>query len=339
MTEELRKRFGELLKYAKHVAELTNRTMEEVVKGEPRYLYEAAMHLIRAGGKRLRPLATVLAGRMYGLPEELGVKAGAAVEILHNFTLIHDDIIDRDNLRRGVPTVHVLWGTDVAIIAGDLLFAKAFEALGKLVKHIPSDRVVEALNKLSWASATIAEGQALEFDMVKRDNVTLDEYITMVYKKTGALFEASLLIGAILAGAPQEELEKLSRYARGIGIAFQIQDDILGLTSTEEELGKPVYNDIREGKKTILVIYALKRLSPEERSKLLNTLGKKDATREELEEAANLIKKTGAVEYARKEARKYFEDALSALRSTKPVDEGARKLLEDLGQYVILRGK
>ncbi len=339
MTEELRERFGGLLKYAKHVAELTNRTIEEIVKGEPQYLYEAAMHLIRAGGKRLRPLATVLAGRMYGLSEELGVKAGAAVEILHNFTLIHDDIIDRDNLRRGVPTVHVLWGTDVAIIAGDLLFAKAFEALGKLAERVPPDRVVEALNKLSWASTTIAEGQALEFDMVKRDNVTLDEYITMVYKKTGALFEASLLIGAILAGAPQEELEKLSRYARGIGIAFQIQDDILGLTSTEEKLGKPVYNDIREGKKTILVIYALKHLSPEERSKLLSTLGKKDATREELEEAANLIKKTGAVEYAREEAKKYFEDALSALRSTKPVDEEARKLLEDLGQYVILRGK
>ncbi len=339
MTEELRERFGGLLKYAKYIAELTNRTIEEIVKGEPQYLYEAAMHLIRAGGKRLRPLATVLAGRMYGLPEELGVKAGAAVEILHNFTLIHDDIIDRDNLRRGVPTVHVLWGTDVAIIAGDLLFAKAFEALGKLAERVPPDRVVEALNKLSWASTTIAEGQALEFDMVKRDNVTLDEYVTMVYKKTGALFEASLLIGAILAGAPQEELEKLSRYARGIGIAFQIQDDILGLTSTEEKLGKPVYSDIREGKKTILVIYALKHLSPEERSKLLGTLGKKDATREELEEAANLIKKTGAVEYAREEARKYFEDALSALRNTKPVDEEARKLLEDLGQYVILRGK
>jgi len=339
LTEELREGFEELLRYAKHVAGLTNKTIEEIVKGEPHYLYEAAMHLIKAGGKRLRPLATVLAGRMYGLPEELGVKAGAAVEILHNFTLIHDDIIDRDDLRRGVPTVHVVWGTDVAIIAGDLLFAKAFEALGRLAERVPPGRVVEAFNRLSWASITIAEGQALEFDMVKRDDVTLDEYITMVYKKTGALFEASLLIGAVLAGAPRDELEKLSRYARGIGIAFQIQDDILGLTSTEEKLGKPVYNDIREGKKTILVIYALKHLNPEERRKLLNTLGKKDASREELEEAANLIKKTGAVEYARKEAKKYFEDALSALRGTKPVDEEARKLLEDLGRYVILRGK
>ena len=331
--------FERLLEYARHVARLTDEVIYSVVKGEPKELYDAATHLIKAGGKRLRPLATVLAGRMYGLPEALGVKAGASVEILHNFTLIHDDIIDNDSIRRGVPTVHVKWGTPMAIVAGDLLFSKAFELLSSLASDVKPALIVKAVQKLAWASTTIAEGQAMEFDFQNRNDVSVDEYVTMVYKKTGALFEASLVIGAALAGAPDEELAKLAAYAKNVGIAFQIQDDILGLTSTEEVLGKPVYSDIREGKRTILVIYALSRLSGREREELLKALGNKNASREELRRAAQLIIGCGALEYARQKAEEYLKKGLEALESTNAVDSEAKELLKDLALYVVKRRK
>lgn len=329
--------FKELLDYAKIIASKVNKVIEEIVQGEPKQLYEASLHLIKAGGKRLRPLATVLAGRMYGLPEDLGVRAGASVEILHNFTLVHDDIMDEDQLRRGVPTVHVVYGTNLAIITGDLLFAKAYEALGRLEGEVRPDLLVKAFKELTWGAVTVAEGQALDMDFENRTDVTLDEYIKMIYMKTAALFKSSLIIGATLAGAPEEELEKLSKYASGIGIAFQIRDDILGLIGDEKVLGKPVYSDLREGKKTILVIYALERLSEGDRNYLLSVLGKRDATREELERAAELIKSTGAVEYADELSERYIRDGLSALESTKPVDEGAKELLRKLALYITAR--
>ncbi len=329
--------FKDLLDYAKAIASKVNKVIEEVVQGEPKQLYEAALHLIKAGGKRLRPLATVLAGRMYGLPENLGVRAGASVEILHNFTLVHDDIIDEDQFRRGVPTVHVVYGTDVAIITGDLLFAKAFEALGRLEGEVRPDLLIKAYKELTWGAVTVAEGQILDMEFENRTDVTLDEYIKMIYMKTAALFKSSLIIGATLAGAPEEELEKLSKYASGIGIAFQIRDDILGLVGDEKVLGKPVYSDLREGKKTILVIYALERLSEGDRNYLLSVLGKRDATREELEKAAELIKSTGAVEYADELSERYIRDGLSALESTKPIDEEAKELLRKLALYITAR--
>ncbi len=331
--------FEHLLRYARHIAKLTDEVIYSVVKGEPKDLYDAAAHLIRAGGKRLRPLATVLAGRMYGLPEDIGVKAGASVEILHNFTLVHDDIIDNDSIRRGVPTVHVKWGVPMAIVAGDLLFSKAFELLSNLANDVKTELVVKALRKLAWASTTIAEGQAMEFDFQGRYDVSVEEYVTMVYKKTGALFEASLAIGAILADASDEELAKLASYARNVGIAFQIQDDILGLTSTEEILGKPVYSDIREGKRTILVIHALSNLSEREKAELLKALGNKNASRDELRRAAQLIIKCGALDYAHRKAEEYLMKGLKALDSVNAVDEEAKELLRDLALYVVKRRK
>ena len=330
--------FEELLKYAKHVAEGVNEVIAELVRGEPSELYEASMHLIRAGGKRLRPLALTLAGRMYGLSESLGIRAGASVEVLHNFTLIHDDIMDKDRLRRGVPTVHTIYGTEKAIIAGDLLFAKAFEALTALVNYgVSPGRIVSAVKELSWASVTVAEGQALDMSFEARSDVSVEDYITMVFKKTAALFKASLVIGALLAGAPEEEVEKLTEYGSDIGIAFQIRDDVLGLVGNEKVLGKPVLSDLREGKRTVLVIYALSKLGGEERSELLKALGNKEASIEELRRAAELIRSTGAMEYADQLAEKYVDNGLEALNSTNAVDNEAKEMLKKLALYITQR--
>ncbi|MEM0025279.1 MAG: polyprenyl synthetase family protein [Zestosphaera sp.] len=329
--------FSKLMSYARHVASEVDKVISEVISGEPKKLYEASYHLIRAGGKRLRPLALVLSGRMYGLDENVGVRAGASVEILHNFTLVHDDIMDKDAFRRGVPTVHTVYGEDMAILAGDLLFAKAFEALGRLSGLVPADRLVKAFKELTWAAVTVAEGQALDMEFEHRWDVTLDEYLIMVYKKTAALFKSSLVIGALLAGAPENEITNLEKFAEGVGIAFQIRDDVLGLVADESVLGKPVYSDLREGKKTVLVIYSLSKLSSDEGKKLMSTLGKRDASIEELKSVAELIKSTGAVEFADSLADKYLKQGLEALSRVRPVDQEARDLLRDLALFVAAR--
>ncbi len=329
--------FNALLNYAKYVSTHVERVIYELLDREPQKLYEASKHLIKAGGKRLRPLALVLSGRMYGLPENLGFIAGAAVEILHNFTLVHDDIMDKDTFRRGVPTVHVLYGVDMAILAGDTLFAKAYEALGLLERYVPADRLVKAFKELTWAAVTVAEGQALDMDFENRLDVSINEYLTMVYKKTAALFKASLSIGALLAGAPEKELELLSKFAEGVGIAFQIRDDVLGLTGDEKILGKPVYSDLREGKKTVLVIYALNKLSNEERKKVIKVLGNRSASTDELRKVAELIISTGAVDYAEKLANEYLSKGLNALSMTNPQDLEAREMLKNLALYVTSR--
>ncbi len=327
-----------LVEKMKEVARLVTEYILSRVSGTPRQLYEASLHLIKAGGKRIRPFIVVTVARGLGASTETALPFAAGVELIHNFTLIHDDIIDRDEFRRGVPTVHKLWGEPLAIIAGDLLFAKAFEVVHEAVeKGVPPSRVEKAYHELARATRIVAEGQALDMLFEDLERVSMDDYLDMVYRKTGALFEASAVLGGLVATDDEEVLRALGEYGRNLGIAFQIRDDILGLAGDEKVLGKPVYSDIREGKKTILVIYALSRLGREEREKLLSTLGKRSATREELEEAANLIKKSGAVEYAESVARDYAGRAKTALNKIDFVNDEAKRLLEELVDFVVGR--
>jgi len=324
--------------YAKKMVSKIDAYIYDVVKGEPETLYDAALHLIKAGGKRLRPIIVLAVAETLGADPEKALPFAAAVEIVHNFTLIHDDIIDEDEMRRGVPTVHKLWGQAIAITAGDLLYAKAFEALSRAVEvGISANRVVKALDYLARACSTIAEGQAMDILFEDREDVSIDEYLIMVYKKTGALFEASAVLGGLVVTDDEPTLNALETFGRNLGIAFQIKDDILGLVGKEEVIGKPVYSDIREGKKTILVVYALQRLDPEKRERLLSILGNKTATREELEEAANLIISTGALDFANRLAREYAEKARVALH--KLPEKETRRVLEDLIDYVLVREK
>lgn len=325
-------------RYMARVAGLVDGFIYAKVHGSPEPLYDASLHLIRAGGKRLRPVVVVAAAEALGEVAEKALPFAAAVELIHNFTLVHDDIMDRDELRRGVPTVHKLWGEAMAIIAGDLLFAKAFEVLADARdKGVPPARVVEAGRVLAHATAVVAEGQAMDMMFEESEDIDVDDYIRMVSKKTGALFEASAVLGALVATDEKNILSSMAVYGRSLGIAFQIRDDILGLTGTEKEIGKPVYSDIREGKKTLLVIYALSRLDEEAKEKLRMILGKRDATREELEQAAELIKSSGALDYAEKLAQEYVNQALNALKVL-PESE-YREILEELALFAVKRSK
>lgn len=330
----------DLLKYAEELSRKVDSFIYETVKGTPQVLYDAALHYIKAGGKRLRPVVVALSTRIAGGNESIAIPGAAAVEVLHTFTLIHDDIIDKDEVRRGVPTVHRIWGIDTAIVAGDLLYAYAYKCLLKALElGVPSTNVAKALEFLTEAAITVAEGQALDMILPSKSEADVKDYIDMVSKKTAALFAFSAKIGAVLAGAQQDLMDKLFNVMMNAGIAFQIKDDILGLIGDERVLGKPVYSDLREGKMTILVIYALKNLEQVKREKLLKVLGNRSATMDEFREAAKLIIDSGALEYAQSLAKTYAERAIEALNTLSAQDAKALNMFKELVLYMIERAK
>ncbi|MEM0198527.1 MAG: polyprenyl synthetase family protein [Fervidicoccaceae archaeon] len=330
----------ELGEFFNKVAKMVNDTALSI-KGDPEELYSASFHIFRAGGKRLRPALVFASGLAFGASEENLLPFATGVELFHNFTLIHDDIMDNDEYRRGVPTVHKLYGVPVAILAGDLLFSLSLHVpLSYCTQRLSNYRCIEASRKLAWASITVAEGQALDMMFEKIDRVSEEQYMEMIYKKTAALIEASTYIGAVLGRAEERELKKISEFGKNLGLAFQIVDDILGIYGKEEETGKPVYSDLREGKKTLLVLRALELASGDDRRTIENVLGKKDLEREKYREAAEIMEKLGVLEYAKRKAEGLVEEALRNLESLKGfAEDDYLVLLRDIAYLVIKRRK
>ncbi len=328
----------DLTSYASVIGKKVEQFIYTVVSGHPKKLYEASLHYIKAGGKRLRPVIVVLSSKIGGGSEEIAIPGAAAVEVLHTFTLVHDDIIDKDELRRGVPTVHKLWGVEMGIIAGDLLFAYAYKCLVKAMDYgVPSDRVAKSLDALTEAAITVAEGQALDMLLPEMPNASVEDYIDMVSKKTAALFAYSAKIGGLLAGADNALISNLFNAMMNAGIAFQIRDDILGLIGDEKVLGKPVYSDLREGKRTILVIYALKNVDENKKKRILSVLGNRDADVNSLREAAQIIKESGAIEYADSLSEFYANKAIEIVENVKAADTEALNMFKELVMFMIRR--
>ncbi len=327
----------ELLNYASKIAGRVNLIIDDVLRGDEKKLYEASSHLLRAGGKRLRPLLTVLSARLFGLDEDLALYPAASVELLHNFTLIHDDIMDRDDFRRGVPTVHKVYGEAMAILAGDLLFSKSYEAMLRLVGKVPDNLIIKALKELTWAAVTVAEGQSLDMEFEERSDVRMEEYFTMIFKKTAALFKASSCIGGVIAGAGDDDVAKMGEFAKNVGIAFQIRDDELGLVGDEKVLGKPVFSDLREGKKTLLIIYALNNVGSHEKEVILKNLGNPAASESDLREVARIVIDSGALEFSNRMAEEYLRRGLKALDEVSGKDQEAKRLLRDFALFLTQR--
>jgi geranylgeranyl diphosphate synthase type I len=325
-----------LEEYFKEITDNVNEIIKNYIKGNTKDLYDASIYLLNAGGKRLRPLILVSSSDLLGGDRIRAYKAAAAVEVLHNFTLIHDDIMDNDNLRRGIPTVHAIWGIPLAILAGDLLHAKAFEILNDSLEGLDSKRYHWSFSTFTRSIIIISEGQAMDMEFEKRSNVSEEEYIEMIKKKTAQLFSCASSLGGIIAGADEDTVNKLSSYGLNLGISFQIIDDILGLIADEKELGKPIYSDIREGKKTILVIKALEKANSNERNTIIKGLGSKNT--EDIKNAAEIIKYL-SLDYAYSLAEKYLNDALNDLFSIKSSNEIAGKALKYLGEFTVKRRK
>jgi geranylgeranyl diphosphate synthase type I len=270
---------------------------------------------------------------LVGGDPDLAVPFAASLEILHNFSLIHDDIMDNDSIRRGAPTVHSKWGVPVAIASGDLLFAKVYQAMyaSYIDGSLPGDRVLDAINTVTEATINICEGQVLDISLPDTRDVSQEDYIFMVEGKTSALFKACAQVGAIVGGAKKEDVEKLGSFAWGAGIAFQIVDDILGVTADEEVLGKPVGSDLREGKKTLIMVYALENSSSEEKMAILKVLGDEKADPRDIEAAIKSLVSSGAIDHAKKRAAQYVKNSKDRLGAFPDVQ--ARRDLLELVEY------
>ena len=297
--------------------EKVNRFIERVVslKSEPKLLYEASRHVVNAGGKRLRPYLVLKSCKLVGGREEDALPTAVALELLHTFTLIHDDIMDEDEKRRGVQTVHTRWGVPIAIVAGDLLFAKVYEIITKFTDphHVSRKRILQVLEGVSEATIAICEGQTLDMMFEGMENISEDEYFRMIGAKTAALFEVSAKCGGILGGARKSQVEQLGKFAYNAGVGFQLVDDVLGLTADEKLLGKPVGSDIREGKRTLMMVHALKHASKEQRKTILGTLGNKQASPRQVREVVGLVASLGSISYAEKKAEEYIKKSKKAL--------------------------
>jgi octaprenyl-diphosphate synthase len=266
---------------------------------------EIAEYLRVGGGKRIRPSLLLLAARCLGYTGSGMIRLGAVVELVHTATLVHDDIIDGADTRRGRPSANTTWGNEKCVLAGDWLYMQAF--------HIAlEERNFKVLDLLIGLTQQMVEGELLQIQKLGRP-VSQDEYYDLIFRKTACLFSVSMQLGATLAGATNAQLESMAHYGRSVGLAFQIVDDVLDLTATEDVLGKPVASDLREGKTTLPVIHALEHGTHADRERILHVLEDGGFVRTTREEVQEILHRNGSVEYAMAAADRYAEQARESL--------------------------
>ena len=267
---------------------------------------ELAGHLINSGGKRIRPMLTLAAARMCGYGGEHHLKLATAVEFMHTATLLHDDVVDESDLRRGKQAARVIWGNQASVLVGDYLLGQAF-------KMMVETGSLESLRILATASAVIAEGEVLQLSVSQDTSTTEDAYLQVIGAKTAALFSAAAEVGAVIAGRPREEQTALESYGRNLGIAFQLIDDALDYSGTQEKLGKGVGDDFRERKITLPVVLSYRRGSKEERNFWKRTLEDGNQTDDDLGYAKKLMERHGAIADTVDRAKHYGDIARDAM--------------------------
>ena len=273
---------------------------------------EVANHLISSGGKRLRPMLTIASANMFGYKGDAQVKLAASVEFMHTATLLHDDVVDESDMRRGKKTARILWGNQASVLVGDFLLGQAF----KMMVEVGS---LEALDVLSTAATVIAEGEVLQLSVAKNMETTEDDYLQVIRAKTAALFAAAAEVGPIIAGTSKADRAALRSYGMNLGLAFQLVDDALDYGGKAAELGKNVGDDFREGKITLPVILAWRRGTGEERDFWRNAIENGENDDAGLEHALGLITKHGALSDTIARANHYgtiARDAIAALPSS-----------------------
>ena len=293
-------------------AKIVNKYLNSKLKGNPKKLYDAAGHLIVNGGKRLRPYMVIRSCQILGGKSSTAMIAASAVEMVHNFTLVHDDIMDNDEMRHGVPTVHKKFGMPIAILAGDVLFSKAFQIISE--SKLSPNATTHLISRLAKACVDVCEGQLLDIKMADEKRIPTEaEYITMIGKKTAALFDVSCAMGAICATNKPKDISNLSAFGRNLGIAFQITDDLIGVMGDPKVTKKPVGNDLREGKKSLPILMAIKLAKGNERKTILKAFGNSKISKKDLNKAVEVIRSLGIEEKVRNQALKYAEKSEKSL--------------------------
>ncbi|HEY8911357.1 MAG TPA: polyprenyl synthetase family protein [Desulfosporosinus sp.] len=289
-------------------------------------LQDSAVHLLAAGGKRLRPAFTLLAGKFYGYSLEKLIPVAMALELIHMSSLVHDDVVDASMTRRGRPTVKANWGNIVSVETGDYLFAKSLVLIAK-IDHPEVSRI------LAEISVEMCQGEIQQIKSSFDVEQNLKQYYYRIKRKTALLISACCRLGALVSGAPRRQIWALGAYGHSLGMAFQIVDDVLDITAKASEFGKPVGGDLHQGIMTLPMILALQM--SQEPTRLKNLLGKMDKTDDEVSEAIQLINSTGAIDKSMQMVDLYIEKAKKHLQELPKVP--TRKALEELAEFIRVR--
>ena len=279
---------------------------------EPRALFEPIGYTLSLGGKRVRPLLCLLATRLYSDNIATALPIARALEVFHNFTLLHDDLMDKSPIRRGQPTVYRKWNDNTAILSGDAMSIEAYRSLEGIENPQLLFKVLPFFNKMS---IEICKGQQYDMDFEVREHVSVAEYIEMIRLKTAVLLGAALRLGALAAGAYDSDAQILDEVGQALGLAFQIQDDYLDVYGDEKTFGKPIGGDIMNGKKTLMLLYTQAKLEREDRAELdrLMQLGQ-EHKEERISGVRRLYDKAGTPIYAQHEIERLTQEALTKLR-------------------------
>jgi geranylgeranyl diphosphate synthase type II len=298
----------------------------------PATLYDPAEYFIGLGGKRIRPVMCLMGNELFDDIHAEAYPLAAAVELFHNFTLIHDDIMDKAPLRRGKPTVHSKYGEPTALLGGDVMLVVAYDYLNK-IDNLHLKKIIHLFNQ---TAKEVCEGQQLDMDFEKIPTVSLDEYIHMITLKTSVLLAASLRMGAIMGGAGEGNQILLYEFGKKLGIAFQVQDDYLDAFGDPEKFGKQVGGDIIANKKTFLLIHALETANPAQKVELERLLKSDESSK--VEKVLNLFRECGIDAWARELKEKYIAEAVKHMEEIAVLSVRKKPLLE-LMHYLVQREK
>lgn len=280
-------------------------------KEQPLNLYDPLRYLLEAGGKRLRPLLVIASAKLVGGEQMIALKPAIAIELLHNFSLIHDDIMDKAPLRRNKQTIHTKWNDSIAILSGDLLLALSFKKAIANFNEVQSNLILSAMID---ALTEICEGQGYDIEFETRHNITIDDYLMMIDKKTAKLIEKAMLIGGYVGKANSNELQLLQQIGYNIGMGFQIQDDLLDLSSPNPKFGKMQGQDLKEGKKTYLFFIAKMQITDKPSLELLEKfLENKGLDGDDIPEMIEIFKQNGVFDIAENMIKEYYNKTIELL--------------------------
>lgn len=301
----------------------------------PKELYEPIRYILKLGGKRLRPMLALLAYQLGKDDWESIIKPALAVEVFHNFTLMHDDIMDEAPIRRGQPTVHEHWDENIAILSGDAMLVKAYD----LLLDVQSSLLPEIIRMFNKCALEVCEGQQIDMNFEQRSDVTVEEYLEMIRLKTAVLLGMSLRLGGTLAGLSQKDTALLCTFGEKIGVGFQLKDDLLDVFSDQEKFGKQVGGDIISNKKTFLLINALKSAKGETAKTLADWIARKEFDKEEKVKVVKEIYEQLAIKQLTEDAiQSYFDEGYQALTAIDISDE-RKAPLKEFADYLYHREK
>lgn len=300
---------------------------------KPTELYEPISYLMQLGGKRMRPVLVLISTELFGGDITKALDSAIGIELFHNFTLMHDDIMDKAPLRRGKPTVHIKWNESAAILSGDVMFVEAY----KMMIRVDDTILREVLDVFSKTASGVCQGQQADMNFEKRSNVSIGEYIEMIRLKTAVLLAGSMKIGALIGGAKKDDAKLLYEFGENLGIAFQLQDDILDVYGDPKKFGKQVGGDILADKKTFILIKALELAQGETEVELLSLLNKttvNPATK--IKAVTRIYESLGVRQLAENEMENYVRKAITSLDKIE-VKNSSKELLRSFANKLLIR--